>query len=481
MIIELKNLYQKSPNWLRQFVSVIPFNYRLGKTYRRTLHFLRESDNWNQDQYREYQKSQLAMLLEHAITTVPYYQRYRRLLGRDPFEMLRDIEPVAKQQMQENLDQFVMPKSLRPKWHITHTGGSSGVPLTIFLDNDVVEKEWAFMIAQWSRIDYQPGDKRVTFRDSDLLRDRSIPIISNPVYNEALCSPFQLSDDSLDKYVKLLRSMRPKFLRGYPSVLTVLAHFVEDNRITDLPPLAALLCASEGVTSAQRLYLERVFRTRLYSWYGMSEKVVLAGECEQSNNYHCFPQYGITEVVDSSGNVSSQAGSSGEIVGTGFLNHVMPFIRYRLDDHTSIIDDHCSVCGRQHQLLAAVRGHHTQEDIVGKSGSRISLMAINLHDDTFNGVRQFQFHQKEPGRVNLYLRVGMGFDEERRQLILKTLTRKTGDDIDYQVQIVDHIEQTGLGKGIYLRQELKGSDARNISDIKTNQQKESKDEHTRMD
>ena len=252
MIIELKNIYQKSPTWLRQCVSVIPFNYRLGRTYRRTLRFLRESDNWNRDQYREYQKSQLAILLEHAITTVPYYQRYRRLLGRDPFDMLRDIEPVTKQQMQENLDQFVMPNRLRRKWHITHTGGSSGVPLTIFLDNDVVEKEWAFMIAQWSRVGYQPGDKRVTFRDSDLLRDRSVPIVSNPVYNETLCSPFQLSDDSLAKYVELLRRMRPKFLRGYPSVLTVLAHFVEDNQITDLPPLAALLCASEGVTSAQR-------------------------------------------------------------------------------------------------------------------------------------------------------------------------------------------------------------------------------------
>jgi hypothetical protein len=38
-----------------------------------------------------------------------------------------------------------------------------------------------------------------------------------------------------------------------------------------------------------------------------------------------------------------------------------------------------------------------------------------------------------------------------------------------------------LGKEIYLRQEPKGSDARNISDTKTNHHRESKDEHTRMD
>jgi hypothetical protein len=38
-----------------------------------------------------------------------------------------------------------------------------------------------------------------------------------------------------------------------------------------------------------------------------------------------------------------------------------------------------------------------------------------------------------------------------------------------------------LGKGIYLRQELKGPNVCNISDTKTNHQRESKDEHTRMD
>ena len=44
--------------------------------------------------------------------------------------------------------------------------------------------------------------------------------------------------------------------------------------------MRALLCGSENVREGQREYLERVFKTRFYSWYGMSEKVILAGECE---------------------------------------------------------------------------------------------------------------------------------------------------------------------------------------------------------
>ncbi len=480
MIIEFRELYQNSPVWLQRRVSLVPFSYRFGRAYRRTLRFLRESDGWSQEQYREYQRSQLAALLAHAITTVPYYQRYRRLLDRDPLTALRDIEPITKREIQENLDRFVVSNHSLRKHHLTYTGGSSGTPLIIHLDNDAVEREWAFMIAQWSRVGYRPGDKCVTFRGSDLLRKNNSAIVSNPVYNEIICSPFRLSDDHLSKYVELIKKVRPSFLRGYPSVLTVLARFVEEKRITDLPTLTALLCGSEEIVPTQREYLERVFGARVYSWYGMSEKVVLAGECEGSNSYHCFPQYGITEIADESGNVSSQVGATGEIVGTGFLNRVMPFIRYRLDDHATISADHCTACGRQHLLLSDVRGHRIQDSIIGRSGSRISMTAINVHDDSFRGVRQFQFHQRRSGQVSLYLRVGTDFNDERRQLILRRLTAQTGDDVDYQIQIVDHIEQTGLGKGIYLRQELTGSEAYGTAGGMPVYQKESEDERTGM-
>lgn len=108
------------------------------------------------------------------------------------------------------------------------------------------------------------------------------------------------------------------------------------------------------------------------------------------------------------------------------------------------------------------------------------MTAINVHDETFRGVRQFQFHQRKLGQVSLYLRVGTDFNDERRQLILKRLTAQTGNDVDYRIQIVDHIEQTGLGKGIYLRQELTGFEACGIAGGMPVCQKESEDERTGM-
>jgi len=454
MIIRFRDLYTKAPGPIKRLVGFVPFQYRFGAAYRRTLAFLRESDNWTAAQFRVWQAGRLEELLRRAIRHVPYYQKYTALLGKPAFDILRDIEPVGKSALQNDPEAFALPIAMRGAHHETFTGGSSGYPLRILQDDDAVEIEWAFMVHQWARAGYRPGDRRVTFRGVEFRDGSQGDIVENPVYNETLFSPFHLTDTVLEEYVTALKRIRPRFLRGYPSAMTILARYVRDNEVTDLPSLAGLLCGSEGISADQRDFLERTFKARVYSWYGMTEKVVLAGECESSTLYHAFPQYGVTEVADKGGNVTQAVGAKGEIVGTGFLNRVMPFIRYRLDDWTTIQADQCSSCGRNHPLLGSISGHRAQDVIIGRSGAQISMTALNMHDDTFRRVRQFQFHQRERGKVTLLVRAREGFDDESRRLIITSLRRKTGEELDYDIRLVDKIDQTGMGKGVYLKQEL---------------------------
>ncbi|MCK4657440.1 MAG: hypothetical protein KAT85_10405, partial [candidate division Zixibacteria bacterium] len=192
MIVKFKKLYSNSPDFVKQSVRLIPFRYRIGKAFRETLRFLAESDSWSMEQYRAYQKRRLAKLLRLAIGHVPYYTRYRRLLSKGPFEILSEIEPITKKQIQQNLDQYLLPENMRGKCHVTYTGGSSGFPLKMYLNDDAVEIEWAFMIAQWMRIGYRPGDKRAAFRGVEFKESRKSSVLMNPVYNEVMFSPFDL-------------------------------------------------------------------------------------------------------------------------------------------------------------------------------------------------------------------------------------------------------------------------------------------------
>jgi phenylacetate-CoA ligase len=114
----------------------------------------------------------------------------------------------------------------------------------------------------------------------------------------------------------------------------------------------------------------------------MAEHVVIAGECESNRAYHCMPQYGITEVDP----------QTGEIAGTGFLNHAHPFIRYKTADVATLpVADNCPECGRNYYpVLADVEGR-LQDFVVTPEG--VSLCAC---------VMTFPFkHRRAIGRVQI--------------------------------------------------------------------------------
>ena len=149
----------------------------------------------------------------------------------------------------------------------------------------------------------------------------------------------------------------------------------------------------------QREMVEEVFGCRYFSCYGHTEKLVFASECEESTDYHIWPTYGYFELLDENDKPVTTPGVRGEIVATGFINTVMPFIRYRTGDWATYVGNRCDACGRKHTIIRDIRGHRTQEILITANGSEISWTALNMHNDTFLNVQQFQFRQEKPGSV----------------------------------------------------------------------------------
>ena len=114
-------------------------------------------------------------------------------------------------------------------------------------------------------------------------------------------------------------------------------------------PLKGILCGSERLTEPQRAVLESVFGCRAYSWYGHSERVVLAAEGRRSKHYYFVPQYGYAEFGP------PNADGLREVIGTSFHNFAMPLIRYRTGDYVRLVDD-----SEEHEYpVPAARGIRT--------------------------------------------------------------------------------------------------------------------------
>lgn len=451
-----RRAYESLPGWLAAPVGWLPFRWIAGRHYRTVLRRGAQLDQASREELLAYQEKALGDILRFACDQVPAYVPYRGLVERlRPREALRGFPLLDKAQLQADLPRY-LPRDFAciPHYEAT-TGGTSGNQLQFYVDDHSQAVEIAFIHRQWARVGYSPSCRKATFRGVNFRRLRpGVFWQANPVYNELQFSPYHMNEDTLGCYWRQLQRYQPEFLHGYPSAISLLAEYVLRHQLPNaLPRLRAVLLGSEAVLPGQRQLMERAFHTRVYTWYGHSERVILGGECEKNDSYHHFPDYGVLEILDDDGCTVEPEGPSGELVGTGLLNRCLPLIRYKTGDRARRLPWQCE-CGRAFDRFDQVEGRWQQEYVIGKNGSKISLAALNMHGPHFQHVIRYQYYQRIPGHMELRLMVSEHFDAREEKQLHDALRHKTGDELAVTVRVVDDIPLTARGKLRRLIQEL---------------------------
>jgi phenylacetate-CoA ligase len=431
-----------------------PFRRRAIRSW---MHFIASSEAWSEDELAAYQLARLRSLIEHAYAHVPHYRRVFDDLGAEPedFNELADLHRLPtldKTDLQERFDDLLADNvSAKDRSYYT-TAGSTGIPVGFYYDAEQGIRELAFMRTQWARVGFREHDRRIVLRGTVVAGDRMYE--RSLTSNELVMSSYHLTDDRIPLFLERIRTFRPSYIHAYPSSVSMLARSLLELGEPPIEGLRAVLCGSENLYDWQRGLIEEAFQCRVYSWYGQSEGVCLAGECEHDTRLHIFPQYGLAELVDDDGAPVTEPGRPGEIVATGLHARAMPLIRYRTKDVATFASGTCELCGRPYRRFERIEGR-LQEFIVTAGGRRISMVAINMHSSVFDNVRQFRFYQDEPGRVVLKLvpRRSFSWDEDVAR-IRRELAPKLGPDCSLEVELVTDIARGGRGKHHFIDQKL---------------------------
>lgn len=468
--ISRKNLWDSLPRaaktGLGSLLGLAPPRYLLGGRFRRALRVVQEAQWWPADRAREYQLRELQRICSLAFEKAPFYRQSFEAAGFQPGD-LKSIEDMAalptinRSTLRDHLDAMCAASVNGSGVDYISTGGTSGAPLQFYIGADRSALEYAYLTTTWERCGYRLGMPmavvrgRIVAEDRDGLRHEYDPILRHHYY-----SNFHMTDDNMRRYLDHVRGIGPCFLHAYPSSAFALARLVRDRGLARPGNIRGIMAESENVYPDQRAFIEEVLGARMFSSYGHSEKAVLAAECEHSTAYHVWPTYGYMELLDEQGQPVTTPGKRGEIVGTSFINTVVPFIRYRTGDYATYAGDRCEACGRQHTLIQDVEGRWPAGAFVTSDGSLISMTAVNVHDDTFANARQFQFYQDTPGRTVLRVVATDRFGEEDLARIRRTLARKFDGRLQFDIQIVDSIPLSPRGKAIYVDQRLATAEAR---------------------
>lgn len=419
--------------------------------------FIEKSQWWTADELKSYQWKMIGELLREAYTFVPYYTELFGKLDARPediktWEDFTKIPFLTKDIVRERINDLVSTR-IKNKSTLRYytTGGSTGEPLGFYrlrLD-DAVSR--AFMFQQWKRVGYKEDSIRVILR-GEPLKDNQL-FKRNRFTNDWVVSSYDLSADSIHKYIDFLNDLKPEFLHVYPSSLYIFTRLFIDSGLTlDFKP-KAILCGSEPVRDFQRELFQETYKTRVYSWLGLSEGVVMAGECEHSTLYHAWPQFSYVEIVDKDDVLVREPGKSGEITGTSLNNTSFPFIRYKTGDIGELHSYSCEHCKRNFPVISKI-DRWLQEIIVSKNGVYVSATGLNMHSDIFDNAVQFQFLQENPGELIVLVVTKDSFSSTDIDIIQKELSGKLGKEFEIIIKPVKNIPRTASGKHRYLVQKL---------------------------
>lgn len=464
MLIErpiLRSLRSGLPGAIRHgaqaVYGLVPRGVHYGREYRRWSRMLRETEFLGAVEHQRNQVVQLRLLLEHCFTHVPFYRdlaHKRNLKARD-FQGLNDLKElplVTKERLRDQRESFTSDFWDRSSLHYRTTGGSTGIPFGFYRSNVSLAREAAVIAHVWEEHGYRPWrDRCAVLRGSFTGGPRGKEWSYNPFRKELHLSTYALTVSNVRTYLKQIRRYRTPFLQAYPSAATLFARLLEPYG--EGPGIfRAVFTASENLYADQRRFLEKAFKCPVVDFYGQSEHAALARQCRRSMLYHFLPQYGIVEFLRADGSPAQGEGELAEVVATGFVNWATPMVRYRTRDLVVVGKGPCP-CGREYPLAERIEGR-LQELIVTPEGRRISMTAINMHNDLFDRVLQFQFLQENPESVVLSLVPGTGFTEADALRIRAEITRKLGITMNLRLQMVERIDPGPSGKHRFLVQRI---------------------------
>lgn len=430
----------------------LPLDRLLGRQFRATRAFLRDAQWWSTDQNRDYQLAQLKRVLGYAGSRAPYYRDLFHRLGFEPARLecpaeIRSIPTMNKDTVLKNLGQMMTCAPRSGSMDYISTGGTSGAPLAFYAPASRSAIEYAYLTTGWERAGYCVGDQMAVLRGRVVRPDkRGFRHEHDPLLRHHYYSNFHLNETDAAAYLFHISTLGPCVLHAYPSAACSLARIALQTLGRRVTNIKAVLLESENLYSDQMSLIEQAFGVTPFSTYGHSEKLVLAAGCERSGAYHVWPTYGFLELLDVKGEPVVTPGQRGEIVGTGFINTVVPMIRYRTGDFAIYGGDRCEACGRNHLMLQEIEGRWPQGNLMATDGGAISMTALNMHDDCMHLVQEYQFLQDEPGEARMLVKVCTGWTEDERQRVERMINLRLQGQVRISVTAVDKVFRTGIGK-----------------------------------
>jgi len=407
------------------------------------LDWLNNTFSWSKEYRENWRLKRLGGILEYCWNHVPFYREFwgdHGLHFRRPHSLEElEVYPIlTKDIFKSNMERIKSEKINYIRYISKATGGSTGKPVKYYLDIE----QWAFMQAfhqwGWGQVGYCFGDPVGIIggfsltKQAPKLRDRIRYILERKL----TLSGVHMNKSLAIEYHRNLNKFGAHFLYGYPSVISLFASFLADERLA-LPQLKGVITTAEVLKPQYRKNIEKVFCCPVFNHYGSNDGGVMSYECHLHKGLHYNDLQSIIEVYKKNNE------GFGRLLITNLWNKSMPFIRYENGDLVSLAKSPCP-CGQPFPLIESVKGRIT--DIISFPNGR-SLSGPSLNNLFGNmDIDGWQVVQYAPSSLEIRILSRNGLRQEDYHYIQKVFDNHVGKNVKFKILIVPELENTKSGK-----------------------------------
>lgn len=408
--------------WVHEHVILPLSDWATGQHIYRDMWFLRQSEQWSEQQMLDFRCEKLRAIVNIAVEHVPYYRnlglKYDSIRS---FDDLRKLPIISKQVIRSRgLADFVSdyyPESCRLSMR---SSGSTGEPFSYYTSPEATSINTAAKLLTWYKAGYRLGNRYMNIKRS--ARETFAKRAQDWVNRSSYVSFYSLDDARLNEILQQIEREKPLFLRSYPAPLSLLAHYKIQHPVFSHSP-KRIFTTGSNLTDATRKEVELAFGCDIIDSYSC-EGTMNNYETPLHDGYHQTLPYGVMEVLDDNGNPVIDG--IGRVISTDFWNQAQPFIRYDTLDLVEMKD------GVVHRIIG-----HDCETIIDVHGKRLTVYTLDEYlsrcdDEGHDLVSAFQVVYRKDKSITFRLVVTPFFTEKKEQEITRYWTRELGCPVNVE-------------------------------------------------
>lgn len=419
----------------------IPFEYRYGDVYYERLDRLRHSKENAVDKI----SSNLKKILILSFGSIPYYKSVLMDIGvrsvseiesysnRELFSVYNSVPVLNRKDVSKNSKKFTSSYFKDEDLIEIKTSGSSGERLSVFINDSVYKREAAHITRSMELSGINPYDSPTIW-----LRRYNPKKTSDPLWyfdyelNRLYMSIYNISKDNFLDYCKRMEDTGSNSLISYPSGIFIFSELCEK---TGYAPkwLEKAHFTSEKMNPIWMKKIKKVLpNLNISSHYGQIEKSSLMFTTSYGiSNFKNDFDYGVA---------SAERVSNSEyckIVSTGFINPVMPLIKYDTGDR--VLEKECLFLERSNIISQVSDIDGRDSDLLyNKIGQKVPCVNFYTMAYKIEGLDGFKITQYSD-MINIELVCSKDFTKIRDEFKNGLISRL--GDLNFVFSKVDFIDR----------------------------------------